>query len=294
MSLTEELSPPAAPASAEPRPIGQALLFSPEIERRIEEEESRGIYTAERALEKRPGLKEAVIQLRAAGEGYLSIASKLNCHHRTASAIAVRFAESVDIERAKRVGRLRSAADKLVELLDNSPESVPPQMRALAASQLYDKAELLDGRATSRVEKMERVDLFSNWEEFVQKNLEPGPSEKQLDAGDVKEIEAEPPPRPSRIGLVGGNVSAIDAASSTADRQPDEAASDVESLVSSPVTQVATTDATGSDTDHDHQALPIAEGGGGDAGASRGAIQPIHKEHRKFYSNEFPPTPPPV
>jgi hypothetical protein len=273
--------------------IGQALLFSPEIEVRLEDEESRGRYTAERALVKRPGLKEAVIKLRAQGEGYLSIASKLNCHHMTASAIAAKFPEEIDIERAKRVSRLRSAADKLVELIDSNPESVPPGMRALAASQLYDKGELLDGRATARIEKREEIDIYAHWDEV---------KEKLLDPGDVTEL-------PAPTGLPGGNVPAIEAPvrdMDPASEAASEAGSDAQSLVSPAdheVTERADTASatgpsrspgeTGPSTDPDPTAPDARNRGGrGSALAEGGGLAQSGYTKRNFSGNG--PQPPPI
>lgn len=265
--MNETLMLPAPTAS----PPGQTLLFSPDIEVRLEEEESRGIYTAERALAKRPGLKDAVIALRAQGEGYLSIAKKLNCHHRTASTIAGKFPEEIDIERAKRVNRLRSAADKLVELIDSNPESVPPNMRALAASQLYDKGELLDGRATQRVERTERIDIYAQWDEVMEKVLEPSAV-----------LEVDP-----QIGLEGGNVSAIAAPASQADR----ADIDAESTDSDPVAQEpASTDTALPTTDQPNETAPASpaartEGGRGSAAEGRGGLAQSGSKERNFSGN---------
>lgn len=270
--------------------MGQALLFSPELEESIQAEEAKGSYTAERALVKRPGLKDAVISLRAAGEGYLSIAKKLNCHHMVASAIAAMFPENVDMERAKRVSRLRSAADKMVELIDTEPWSVPANMRALAASQLYDKAELLDGRATQRIERTERIDIYAGWDEVVEKMLEPG---------GVLEIAGP------AIGLVDENVLAISAPAGGSaqvgqDTEVDQAIAgdadiDAESADSSisnsehsdGVTTLETNRATESSVAADLEETPGRrdQGGAGGSATDRGAISPIHTKTQNFSGN---------
>src|SRR5438477_5319957 len=66
---------------------------------------------------------------------------------------------------------MRSAADKLIEQIDDTPENVPWNVKALAASQLIDKAELLDGRPTARVEQVEAIDIYADWDDFIARNL---------------------------------------------------------------------------------------------------------------------------
>jgi hypothetical protein len=65
------------------------------------------------------------------------------------------------------------------------PEKVPWNIKALAASQLYDKALVMGGRASVRVEHTGRIDLFSDWPDFV-RSLEV--------RGQVREIDSEDPP----------------------------------------------------------------------------------------------------
>ena len=107
----------------------------------------------ERVREVKPELIDEVIRLRGQYIGQLRIAKILGLHHRTIAAIDRAYPERMDAERRNRVARLRSTADKLVELVGwTNPESFfPPNVRCLAASQLYDKAQLLDGGPTANL-----------------------------------------------------------------------------------------------------------------------------------------------
>lgn len=304
----ETLTAPEAPSVSAPPATGQALLFSTDIE--IPDGwEVTVRYTGQQALRLRPDLKERVIEMRAAGAGWLKIGKWLHCHHCVASAIGAMFPENIDIERAKRVARLRSAGDKLVELIDDEPSSVPANMRALAASQLYDKAELLDGRATQRIEHTERVDIFADWENVVGALLDPAqPIEKVLEGAAVREIEAPAP----GIGLGGGNDLAIGEAGADpaavpapADRSDQAGAGqadrggariDAESAVSSgdptaqsiePTTSatVPATEPVEATTSRGESPDARNDGGAGVSSAEGGAICPIHSKDQKFSDN---------
>ena len=87
------------------------FLFSPDIIQELTAAEARGQYTLERIKEKRPGLIEAIIELRGRGEGLLSIAKLLDCSHHTVSKVDDAYPESIAIARDKRI---RCLPDQLV------------------------------------------------------------------------------------------------------------------------------------------------------------------------------------
>ena len=125
-------------------------------------------------------------------------------HHKTVAAVCAAYPEAIHEEQQKRVNRLRSAADKLVDLVDDNPESVPANVRCLAASQLLDKAQLLDGCATSRIEKVERIDIYSDWEEVIQKHLEAGKVREIGESSDISFVNAS-----AEMGFDGEKKSSI-------------------------------------------------------------------------------------
>lgn len=142
------------------------FLFSQSAIDAITEAERRGEYTLERVRLVRPELIDQVIKLRSQFIGQLRIAKILGVHHRTVAAIDQAYPERIEEEKRKRVAKLRSAADKLVELVDENPESVPPNVRCLAASQLIDKAELLAGGPTQRIDVGPPIDIHAAWTSF--------------------------------------------------------------------------------------------------------------------------------
>lgn len=162
------------------------FLFSPETMERLTEAEKQGEYTLERLQKLRPEVIQEIIKLRGEFVGMLRIAKMVGVHHKTVAGVDAAFPEDIEKARARRVSRLRTTADVLVEQIFDNPGCVPGHAKALAASQLYDKAELLDGRATVRVEEVKRIDIYGDWDEIVEKQLQPANS---IDIESVKVVE---------------------------------------------------------------------------------------------------------
>lgn len=171
-------------AKAEESPAAPFLFGDEIIEKITEAEAVRREYTAERCP---PALKAAIIELRARGMGQLSVAKLLGCHHKTVDAIDDTCAVSIDIVRQKVIKNLRRGGEKMVDLIISNPEKIPAQSWAMTAGILLDKAEQMEGRATVRVEHVERIDIFGDWDSFVAQQLEP----RQLNAGEVTEISSQ-------------------------------------------------------------------------------------------------------
>jgi hypothetical protein len=172
----------------------QPFLFSEQTIEGLTKAEKQGRYTLERLREFRPEAIDEIIHLRGEFVGKLRIAEIVHVAHETVTAVDAAYPEAISIARESRVARLRSAGDKLVEQIDQNPGLVPWHAKAVAASQLYDRAELLNGGVTERVEHVGRVDIYSDWPAFVAKQLQP---DQVLEVG-------------SRMGLDGGNLSPIE------------------------------------------------------------------------------------
>jgi hypothetical protein len=162
------------------------FLFSQETIESLTDLERRGVYTLERLRKARPEVIPEVIRLRGQHMGVLRIAKIVKMGHETVSAICCEYPEEVAAAQQKRVSRLLSASDKLVELVDRDPESVPPNVRCLAASQLLDKAQLLSGAATQRIEEVQTVDIYAHWQRFLK-----GEEGSLVDGKFLPVIEAE-------------------------------------------------------------------------------------------------------
>jgi hypothetical protein len=144
------------------------FLFSPETMARITEAEQRREYTLGRIKEERPEAIDEVLRLRGQWLGIRKIAKLCNLAPETVMAICAEYADQLRDEFKRRVIQIRSAADQIIEEILANPEKVPWSVKAPAACALYEKAELLDGRATMRIEQPERIDIFANWNAFIQ------------------------------------------------------------------------------------------------------------------------------
>jgi hypothetical protein len=190
-----------------PRSAAQPFLFSEQTIKELTAAEKQGRYTLERLRKLRPEVIEEIIRLRAENLGKLRIAQICHVHHETVTAVDMAYAEPIDIARAARVARLRSAADKIVECIEQNPGLVPWNAKALAAAQLYDKAELLDGRATVRAEHTESVDIYATWNEFLEKVIDVS-SETGLDGEKKPAIEPGPETDIARLPYAGAVLEA--------------------------------------------------------------------------------------
>jgi len=180
----------------EPR---QSFLFAnDEMKAATEAAEASGQYTAERLKELDPAKYSAIVELRGYDWAEKRICEFLKVHHRTVAAVSDAEPEAIDAFRQRLVRKLRRGADRLVDRSVEHPDSIKIDMAGLVAAQLIDRAELLDGRATARVEHVEKVDIFGDWESFLQERLEP--EEKQANAVEVG----------SRMGSIAGKKAPIE------------------------------------------------------------------------------------
>lgn len=181
------------PSIGQVQPEVTPFLFSPETIKGLTEEEREGRYTLERLRQLRPEVIPEVVRLRGEHCGLLRISRIVKMHHRTVSAICAEYPEQIAKEQQRRVNRLRSAADKLVELVDDAPESVPPNVRALAASQLIDKAQLLSGGSTANLAidiRSRAIDIDGAFQKFaeVTEEIERLRKAGRIDIDRVKEL----------------------------------------------------------------------------------------------------------
>lgn len=190
----------------------QAFLFAnDELKEATEKAERDGQYTAERLRNLDPRKYEAIIELRGLDWGQKRIAEFLGVHHRTVAAVDDHEPEAIDTVRQRLIKKLRRAGTLQVDRLTDHPDLVPIQFAGQTAVQLLGHAELMDGRATARVEVTGRIDIFADWEEIIAKQLQPG---------DVIELAPE-------TGLAAGNKFPIgtaladqDVDTESEDRQP--------------------------------------------------------------------------
>ena len=120
-----------------------------------EEMERRGEFTAERLMESRPTIYRAIVDGLGQGLGVRQLCRAYRVSHHTVSAVMARESAAVATLKERTVATLRTfgrlAADRLLDEVDQ----IPIQSLPIALGIAVEKAELLAGGATSRIEHTE-------------------------------------------------------------------------------------------------------------------------------------------
>jgi hypothetical protein len=155
-------------AEAEEAPL---LFFDEELPR-IDRTQPKGNYTGERFWRDRPEDYKRLVKLLA--EPGISIRSICRELHVTDDTVrAVKERENIAIAAQKRTllsnitHGARLASERVLEMMPTASA----KDALLGVGILTDKMQLLSGEATGRVEEVHRVDLFSDFGDFV-KSLE--------------------------------------------------------------------------------------------------------------------------
>jgi len=142
------------------------LLSSADIEDSyFRETEARGEHTGVRLWTQDPDKYRVIVSLLAEGVGQLRVAALVKSSVHTVRAIKGRECAAIEKERARLASDGRSAAGLCIEailerLADNAArDKIPARDLGVLAGILIDKAELLAGRATSRVDINRDPDL---------------------------------------------------------------------------------------------------------------------------------------
>ena len=135
--------------------------------------EKRGEFTGERLSERKPELYRACVRLLGDGTPYLSIAKLLGISVNTVA--AVKRKEKFSIESLKReqsekyrlAGAL--AGERAIEMLsdDERAKEIPLNQLAIASGIFTEKAELLSGGATSRVDWVQPAPAVEDYESYL-------------------------------------------------------------------------------------------------------------------------------
>ena len=228
--------PATRPLLPEPvEPPGRFLFDDLTISNLTDQERKHGIYTAERCPpKKREDIKQLLAELKPIRE----IARLCEVHQSTVTAVADKFGQEITDIRARLARKLRRVVWSQADRLEQFPDSLPASSIPLAIKLLGEHAELLDGKATSRTEIVERIDVFSDFQAFL------------------ASLEMDAKKGPVGIGDEGGKKALI--AGSAADPSADRGAAaelgaglgsglviDCESSVSGPITEGDRDDGTG-------------------------------------------------
>lgn len=139
----------------------------------LAEAEKRGEFTGERLAERKPEIYRACVSLLAQGASQLSIARLLKISVNSVAGVKQR--EQISIESEKRTlsasFRLASglAADRAIELLADEERSkdIPLNQLAIATGIFTEKAELLSGGATSRVDWVQPAPAVDDYKTYL-------------------------------------------------------------------------------------------------------------------------------
>ncbi len=114
--------------------------------------EAVGEFTGERLFTQRPEVYRAIVTCLAEGMGVRATARALKVSTNTVAAVREREGSSVETQKKETVSKLRQFARLGAERLLDEVDKIPLQSLPIAIGIAVEKAELLDGGATARVE----------------------------------------------------------------------------------------------------------------------------------------------
>ena len=166
-----------------------------------QEMERRGEFTAERLMESRPTIYRAIVDGLGQGLGVRQLCRAYRVSHHTVAAVMARESAAVATLKERTVSVLRTfgrlAADRLLDEVDQ----IPIQSLPIALGIALEKAELLSGGATSRIEHAESGPTHEDYLRIIQgKVIEAevvpigfqGEEVAQKEADPVALVQAEP------------------------------------------------------------------------------------------------------
>lgn len=133
-----------------------AFSFFGEIQEAEKALADTGEFTGERLFRDRPGVYAAVVRMAAEGQSISATARALGISRNTVCAVRDREGHSIEQDKKELLRDLRRASrlsvEKVIELL---PDVKSAKDAAITAAVMVDKAQLLSGEATARVERVE-------------------------------------------------------------------------------------------------------------------------------------------
>ena len=208
-------------------------LFDAETMEAITDEERKfALYTGARCPERK---RNDIIMLLAEGRAIDGIARLVHVHRLTVSNVANEFAvEIADYER-RMPAKLKRTKWNLVDRIEREVDQIPRQSLGLTLKIVSDIEALDSGRATARVDHLHRIDLFSDFGQFVHELEAQAPIE-QKNGADIHLSDG----KKSALPAAGSDLAVIDV---PADQDPPgEPSSDWKSDVSSLPTQLGQSD----------------------------------------------------
>ncbi len=185
--------------------------------------EKRGEFTAERLMESRPTIYKALVDGLGQGLGVRQLCRAYRVSHHTVAAVMARESQAVATLKERTVSVLRTfgrlAADRLLDEVDQ----IPIQSLPIALGIAVEKAELLAGGATSRIEHTESGPTHEDYirmisgnvieAELVQEIGFKGEEVAQKEADPVAAVQAEP----AAVAAPGAGLALLPGVSSAAE-----------------------------------------------------------------------------
>jgi hypothetical protein len=193
--------PAPLPPSPQPDDPAAPFLFPNDtIEKITNDELKHGRYTLARLPEKK---RNNIIQLLGENRKIREVARILEVAQETVMEVLNHPEYGAEIEKRRGIDsatmarQFRRCTLAQLERAERYPEVIPPAGIALATKLWTEVAELLDGKATSRVEHTTRVDIFADYKSFLAE-LESEYEQKNgaaIDcaAGKIPQIKNAPP-----------------------------------------------------------------------------------------------------
>jgi hypothetical protein len=208
----------AAEESAAP-----SLFLVDSQEEGTENMEKRGEFTAERLMESRPTIYKALVDGLGQGLGVRQLCRAYRVSHHTVAAVMARESQAVATLKERTVSVLRTfgrlAADRLLDEVDQ----IPIQSLPIALGIAVEKAELLSGGATSRIEHAESGPTHEDYlrmigGKVIEAELVPaiglqGEEAPQKEADPVAAVQAEP----AAVAAPGAGLALLPGVSSAAE-----------------------------------------------------------------------------
>jgi len=129
-----------------------------------------GASTGERLFSQRPDLYQSIVYLLSQGTGIREIKRITGVHHRTIEAVLTREGQTIDTARRELGARALRVASMGVERLEEivaGDTTVKAGELAMVVGVLTDKAQLLTGGVTQRVERVDSVQIAAGLEKML-------------------------------------------------------------------------------------------------------------------------------
>lgn len=130
-------------------------LFLDEVSKGVQKMEKHGEFTAERLMESRPAIYRAIVEGYAQGLGIRQLCRAYSVSHHTVAVVLAREPKAVATLKEGTISTLRTFAKLAADRLLDEVNDIPIQQLAVPLGISIDKAQLLDGGATSRIEHTE-------------------------------------------------------------------------------------------------------------------------------------------